>query len=121
MRRRRTSVPGCGTCTSRPWHRRRRRSLRGRRARRAAACRARSWRPRAYARGTSGAGSGGTTRCSWWLVVVLGAEVVDQLVTLGVAQCVLELHQLDEQVVLRVEALGGHRRLPVEREPLLDA
>src|SRR5450631_2973396 len=54
------------------------------------------------------------------LVVVLGAEVRDQLVALGVAQRVLQLHELDEQVVLRVQTLGGHRRLPVEAQPLLD-
>src|SRR5512135_3430669 len=55
------------------------------------------------------------------LVVVLGAEVGDELITLGVAQRVLQLHELDEQIVLRVQAFRSHRRLPVERQPLLDA
>src|SRR5437879_724380 len=56
------------------------------------------------------------------LVVVLGTEVRDELVALGVAERVLQLHQLDEQVVLGVQALGrSHRRLPVEAQPLLDA
>src|SRR5688572_17892256 len=35
-------------------------------------------------------------------VIVLGAEVRDQLVALGVAQRVLQLHELDEQVVLGI-------------------
>src|SRR5512143_3757839 len=55
------------------------------------------------------------------LVVVLGAEVGDELITLGVAERVLQLHELDEQVVLRVQALLRHRALPVEAQPLLDA
>src|SRR5580765_28264 len=55
------------------------------------------------------------------LVVVLTAEVRDELFALEVAQRVLQLHQLNEQVVLRIEAGRVHRRLEVEREPLLDA
>src|SRR5690349_10040673 len=41
------------------------------------------------------------------LVVVLGAEVRDQLLAAQVAERVLQLHQLDEQVVLRVQAGRG--------------
>src|SRR3569623_1279416 len=55
------------------------------------------------------------------LVVVLGAEVGDEVITLRVAERDLQLHELDEQVVLRVQAFLRHRRLPVEAQPLLDA
>jgi hypothetical protein len=40
------------------------------------------------------------------LVVVFQAEMGDELRTHDVAQGVLELHQLDEQVVFRVEPLA---------------
>jgi len=43
------------------------------------------------------------------LVVVFKPKVGDQLFAHDVAQCVFELHGLDEQIVLRVEALGGLR------------
>src|SRR5262249_58500287 len=58
---------------------------------------------------------------SRFLVVVLGPEMGDELLAPQVAQRVLELHELDEQVVLRVERRGRHRALPVERQPLLRA
>src|SRR4029453_10600268 len=54
------------------------------------------------------------------LVVVLEAEVRDEVLSAQVAERVLELHELDEQVVLGVEAGRGHRALEVERQPLLD-
>src|SRR6478752_6408931 len=54
-------------------------------------------------------------------VVVLAAEVSNHFLAHHVAQRVLQLHQLDEQVVLRIEVLRMHRRLVVERQPLLDA
>src|SRR6185437_8996497 len=54
-------------------------------------------------------------------VVVLEAEVGDHLFAHDVAQGVLQLHGLDEQVVLGVEAGGGDGALEIEREPLLDA
>ena len=38
-----------------------------------------------------------------------------------IAQRVLQLHQLNEQVVLRIQPGRVHRALEVEREPLLDA
>src|SRR5438874_11016907 len=36
-------------------------------------------------------------------------------------QGVLELHELDEEVVLGIEAGSGHRRLEIKAEPFLDA
>src|SRR5687768_10255958 len=54
-------------------------------------------------------------------VVILQAEVRDEVFAAEVAERVLELHQLDEDVVLGVEAGRGHRRLEVEGEPLLRA
>src|SRR3954452_1851696 len=54
------------------------------------------------------------------LVVVLPAEVGDQFLTLQIAKGVLQLHQLNEQVVLRVQARRVDRALEVERQPLLD-
>src|SRR5215469_10360694 len=61
----------------------------------------------------------GATLCT--LVVVLQAKVGDQLLTLQVAQSVLQLHQLDEQIVLGIESRRSHRRLQIEAQPLLDA
>src|SRR4051812_9489963 len=52
-------------------------------------------------------------------VVVFEAEVRDEVFAAQMPERVLELHQLDEDVVLGVEAGRGHRRLEVEREPLL--
>src|SRR5512139_813623 len=54
------------------------------------------------------------------LLVVVEAEVRDELLARDVAQRVLELRELDEEVVLRVEPLPDHRALEVEGEPLLD-
>src|SRR5688572_4029860 len=54
-------------------------------------------------------------------VVVLEAEVGDEVFSSEEPQRVLQLHQLNEQVVLRVEPRGMHRALEIEREPLLDA
>ena len=45
----------------------------------------------------------------------------DQLLAAEVAQRVLELHRLDEQVVLGIQAVGRLRALEVERQPLLHA
>src|SRR6266542_107292 len=50
-------------------------------------------------------------------LVVIEAEVCDELLAREVAERVLELRLLDEEVVLGVEPLGGHRALEVEREP----
>src|SRR3954471_11721379 len=55
------------------------------------------------------------------LVVVLTAKMRDQLFAFQVAQSVLQLHQLDEQVVLRIQVRRVHRALEVERQPFLNA
>ena len=52
-------------------------------------------------------------------VVIFVAEVSDQILTLHPAQRVLELHGLNEQVVLGVQPLCRHRALEVEAQPLL--
>jgi myo-inositol-1-phosphate synthase len=54
-------------------------------------------------------------------VVVLESQVGDQLFPSKVAQRVLELHELDEDVVLGIQPGRRHRALEVEREPLLHA
>ena len=55
------------------------------------------------------------------VLVVLPAEVGDLLLAHHPAQGVLQLGELDEEVVLGVEARRNHRRLVVEAQPLLDA
>src|SRR5262249_21393943 len=47
------------------------------------------------------------------LVVILQAEMGDQRLAFQVAQCVLQLHQLDEQIVLRIESRRSHGRLQI--------
>src|SRR5258706_6089039 len=59
--------------------------------------------------------------CGTGSVVILEPEMRNQLGALEVAQSVLELHKLDEQIMLRIEARHRHRRLEIEAEPLLDA
>src|SRR3954469_1264496 len=54
------------------------------------------------------------------LVVILQAKVGDELLSLEMAQRVLQLHELDEQIVLGIEPWRRHRRLEVEAQPLLD-
>src|SRR4029453_1536678 len=54
-------------------------------------------------------------------VVVLAPQVRNQILALQVSQRVLQLHQLNEQIVLRVDLGSVHRALEVERQPLLDA
>src|SRR5439155_19585388 len=54
-------------------------------------------------------------------VVILQPQVRDQLLASKVPQRVLELHELDEEVVLRIEPGGGHGALEIEGQPLLDA
>src|SRR2546425_142176 len=49
------------------------------------------------------------------------AEVGDELFALQVAERILQLHQLNEQIVLRVQAWRVNRALEIERQPLLDA
>src|SRR5579863_10280768 len=55
------------------------------------------------------------------LVVVLTAKVGNELFALQVPQRVLQLHQLDEEIVLRIQPGGVHRALEIEGQPLLDA
>src|SRR5262245_7370309 len=53
--------------------------------------------------------------------VVLEPKVRDLLFAREMSQRVLQLHLLDEQVVLRIQTRCYHRALEIEREPLLDA
>ena len=48
------------------------------------------------------------------LVVVFESEMRDHLFAAKVAERVLQLHQLDEQIVLRIQARRRLRRLEVE-------
>ncbi len=48
------------------------------------------------------------------LVVILQPQMRDQLFAFQVPQRVLQLHQLDEQIVLRIQARCRHRRFEVE-------
>ena len=52
---------------------------------------------------------------------LIPAEVGDELLAAQVAERVLQLHELNEQVVLRIQSRSGHRALEVERQPLLNA
>ena len=45
----------------------------------------------------------------------------DELLSLEVAERVLQFHELDEEVVLRVEFRRAHRALEIEGQPLLDS
>ena len=49
-----------------------------------------------------------------FLVVVFQPQMRDQVLTAKIAQCVFELHQLNENVVLRIKARGGLRRLEIK-------
>src|SRR5215213_2639312 len=55
------------------------------------------------------------------LLVVFEAGVVDDLLAHYRPQGVLELHELDKQVMLRIQLWQYHRALEIEREPLLDS
>ena len=59
--------------------------------------------------------------CFGLLAVVVEAEVGDEAFAHDVAEGVFELHVLDEQVVLGVDAGGGVGVLEVEAQPLLNA
>src|SRR5713226_1166871 len=54
------------------------------------------------------------------LVVVLTAKMGDQLFAFEVPQRVLQLHQLNEQIVLGVESRRVNRTLEIEGQPLLN-
>ena len=45
----------------------------------------------------------------------------NQILAAQMAQRVLQFHQLDENVVFRVQTRSGHRRLEIKRQPFLDA
>src|SRR5260370_41814770 len=53
-------------------------------------------------------------------VIVLQAQMGDQVFPAQMAERVLELHELDEEVVLGVEAGCGHQGFEVAGGPLLD-
>src|SRR5437773_936905 len=73
-------------------------------------------------RSTWGKTIGGISRTeSARLIVVLQAKVCDQLFPVQVAQRVLQLHGLNEQIMFRTESGSRHRRLKIETEPLLDS
>src|ERR1035437_8239866 len=55
------------------------------------------------------------------LVVVFTAEMGDELFALQIPQLVLQLYQLNEEIVLRVQLRRVHRALEVERQPFLHA
>src|SRR6478735_11076811 len=54
-------------------------------------------------------------------VVVFASQVRDQFLAQQISQRVLQLHQLNEQIVLRVERRGMLRTLEVKGQPLLNA
>src|SRR3954468_11102261 len=54
------------------------------------------------------------------LVVVFASKVRDQLLTLQIPKRVFQLHQLNEQIVFRIQIRSVHRALEVEREPFLN-
>ena len=54
-------------------------------------------------------------------VVILKTQMRNQVFAAQVTKGVLELHQLDENIVLGIERRRGHWRLEVEGEPFLDA
>jgi len=55
------------------------------------------------------------------LVVVIQPEVCDLGFSHEIAECVLQLHQLNEQIVLRIECRRALGALKIEGEPFLDA
>src|SRR5436190_15263034 len=55
------------------------------------------------------------------LVVVLQAQVRDQIFTTKIAQSVLKFHQLNEDVMFRIKTRGRLRRFEIEGKPLLDS
>src|SRR5688572_21437781 len=53
------------------------------------------------------------------LIIVLKPEVSDQIFTAQVPQSVLQFHELNKDVVLRIQAGRGLWRFEIERQPLL--
>src|SRR5215471_12901564 len=61
-------------------------------------------------------------RCSVFsLIVILESQMGNQRFAAQVPQRVLQLHELDEKVVLRIEPRRRHGGLQIEAQPLLDA
>ena len=58
---------------------------------------------------------------STYLVVVFLPQVRNQILAHHPAQRVLQLHRLDEQIMLGIQARCGHRGFEVEAQPFLDA
>src|SRR6266481_6800305 len=54
-------------------------------------------------------------------VVILKAQMGDQLFAAQVAQRIFELHQLDKQVMFRIQPRNRHRRLEIKAEPFLNS
>ena len=54
------------------------------------------------------------------LIVVFETQMSDQVLAAHMPQRVLQLHQLDENVVLGIKTGSRLRRFEVEREPLLN-
>src|ERR1700682_1972218 len=54
------------------------------------------------------------------LIVILKSQMCDQIFSAKVAESVFQLHQLNKNVVLRIKAGSGLRRLEIERQPLLN-
>jgi hypothetical protein len=61
-----------------------------------------------------------TTTCSE-LIVILQPQVRNRVFSSHPSQGVLELHELDENVMLRVDFGSVHGRFEVERKPFLNA
>src|SRR5262245_41206658 len=61
------------------------------------------------------------TSTGFVLVVVFTSQMGDQIFALEEPKRVLQFQQLNEQIMLRVQALRMDRALEVERQPLLDA
>src|SRR6266498_115805 len=54
-------------------------------------------------------------------VVILQSQMRDQFLPAHIAQRILQLHKLDEQVMLGIQVGGAHRALEVKRQPLLNS
>src|SRR5580700_6784501 len=67
--------------------------------------------------------------CPSWLVifsgrssiVILQPQMGDQFLAAQMSQRVLQLHQLNKQIMLRVESRRSHRRFEIKTQPLLNA
>jgi hypothetical protein len=53
-------------------------------------------------------------------IVILQPQMRDQLLAFQVPERIFQLHQLNEQIVLGIQARHRHRRLKVKAQPLLN-